>query len=149
MKVQAVPKIVAIHNEAIITNSTKTAIISILSTNDERIFKDTDKAITVWFDDIHPKTTMTLASCMDFKAMDVNDAMNIISFIKGLSTDIELIIVHCTAGICRSGAVADFIRVVCDCDDIEFLAMNSHIIPNEWCLDLLWMIWKMRGNGLI
>lgn len=149
MKVRAVPKAVAINTKTEVINHPKIAMISILSTDDERIFDDTDKAITLWFDDIHPKTTMTVSSCMDYNAMNVNHAMIIIDFIKNLSDDISMIVVHCTAGICRSGAVADFIRVVCDVDDVEFLAMNPHIIPNTWCLDLLWMTWKMRHNGTL
>jgi predicted protein tyrosine phosphatase len=147
MRAIAIPKIFAEHTKQRLLSEDNVAIISILDTDAKRLFKNIPgKALTVWFDDIHPTTTCTLASCMDFKAADSNDAFEIIHFIKHLPTNIDTIFVHCTAGICRSGAVVDFLRVVKDVDDIQFKQDNPNIIPNEWVRDLLWMTWKMKGQ---
>lgn len=155
MKVLAVPKIfteTAFKEQDDIINRSNIAWISILDTDAERIFEDDCLHLTLWFDDIHPKTTMTVGSCMDLHAMDFNQAKKIISFIENINQrngwktfeEIDTIIVHCTAGVCRSGAVADFLRVILDVDDVWFANANKHIIPNDWVLDLLWMTWKFN-----
>jgi predicted protein tyrosine phosphatase len=147
MRVKAIPKVVFQNKFAYILSQPNVAVISILDTDAKRIVDDIrGKVLTVWFDDIHPKTTMTLASCMDCKAADFDDAKKIINFIKTLPPEIDFIFVHCTAGICRSGAVVDFLRVVLDVDDVQFVSDNPGIIPNDWVLDLLWMTWKMKGK---
>jgi len=141
MKVKAIPKKSAENMKDHFRLNLNTAIISILDHDVTRIFDNNNRSLTVWFDDIHPTTTNTLHSCLDCKAMSVFDAIDIIQFIKQLPSDVDIIVVHCTAGICRSGAVIDFLRVILDVDDTEFATMNSHIIPNTWVRDLLWSTW--------
>lgn len=155
MKVHALARIVVETEKDRFANAKNVAVISIIDSEAEPVFQnDTDNIITLRFDDIHPTTTMTLASCMDFKAMDMNDAKKIVRFVRQIlafnehttGTKIDTIVVHCTAGICRSGAVVDFLRVVLDVHDLWFVQHNNHIIPNEWVRDLLWMTWKMKGT---
>lgn len=139
MRVIAIPKFVA---QGIVgTVAESVAIISILDSGEERVFEDDHKTKTFWFDDIHPTTVMTVASCYDYKSMSVKQAEELIDFVMRLDK-INKIIVHCTAGICRSGAVADFLRVILDVDDIVFLKDNPNIIPNTWVRDLLWSAWR-------
>jgi predicted protein tyrosine phosphatase len=147
MRVIAIPKEEARRIKPMIKGQSMVAMISILDYHgcSDRIIEDNemgDRGITLWFDDIHPTTTMTLASCMDCKAMAFEDAKSIVRFVKNIPSTVDTIFVHCTAGICRSGAVADFLRVVLDCDDIRFAIDNPHILPNEWVRDLLWQTWK-------
>lgn len=141
MRVIAIPKFVA---KAIVgTVADNVAIISILDSEDEQLFQDDYKTLTLWFDDIHPTTVNTLASCSHCDSMTINQAKLLIEFIMKLdTTKITKIIVHCTAGVCRSGAVVDFLHVILDVDDKQFLKDNPNIIPNTWVRDLLWSVWS-------
>jgi len=144
MRIQAIPKMVAINNKDFFVNTPTIAVISIMDSGYDRIFTDTSKALTVWFDDIHPKTihTFSLADC---KAADYIDGCKILDFIEALPPEVNRIMVHCTAGICRSGAVATYLHEIFtqSMEDI-FRRDNPHILPNDWVLDLLWMTHKMR-----
>ena len=146
MKVQAVNKKLFKDNLEILLEQENTALISILNSGRDRLTPDTQRVITLWFDDIHPTTTMTLGSCEEYNAMNVVDALNLIEFVLALPTNINRIIVHCSAGMCRSGAVADFLRVVFAVDNLWFVQNNPQIIPNEWVRVLLWMTWKMKHS---
>lgn len=143
MRAIAIPKAVAVNVKNRLLSDDGVAIISILDTDAKREFEDIPgKALTLWFDDLHPTTTGTVSMCLDMKAADINDARSIIKFIKHLPEGVNTIFVHCTAGICRSGAVVDFLRVVLDVDDIQFAKDNPNIVPNDWVRDILWMTWK-------
>lgn len=151
-RVFAISKADFIKNKDKFLEQKNVALISILDSDAERLIQNSDRAITLFFDDIHPKTTMTLGSCMDYHAMDFDQSTKLVKFIKNIfftnenfGGEIDTFVVHCTAGICRSGAVADFLRVVFDVDDEWFLANNHQIIPNDWVLDLMWMTWKMNN----
>ncbi len=141
MRVFAIPKFVA---EGVVgTVAESVAIISILDSGAERIFEDDYKTKTFWFDDIHPTTVQTISSCCDCKPMSYKQAEEMIQFIMELDTaKLTKVMVHCTAGICRSGAVVDFLRVILDVDDIQFVQDNPNIIPNTWVRDLLWSAWR-------
>lgn len=141
MRVIAIPKFVA---QGIVgTVAESVAIISILDSGEKRLFEDDHKTKTFWFDDIHPTTVMTIGTCYDYVPMSYKQAKELIDFVMKLDTnEITKIIVHCTAGICRSGAVVDFLRIIFDVDDIEFLKDNPNILPNTWVRDLLWSTWR-------
>ena len=145
MRAIAIPKAVAVNTKNRLLSEPNVAIISILDTDAKREFDNIPgKALTVWFDDIHPTTTCTVGMCFDFHAADINDAKEIIHFVKHLPENIDTIFVHCTAGICRSGAVVDFLRVIFDIDDVQFTKDNPNILPNDWVRDLLWMTNKIE-----
>jgi len=75
----------------------------------------------------------------DKGAMTYTQAVEMVKFICALhSRNKEYnLIVHCSAGVCRSGAVAQFVHVVCQTDTKFFDKHNNHIIPNIWVLNLL------------
>jgi len=138
VRVVAIPKIVA--EKMIVGNNV--AVISILDSDAERLFEDDHKTLTLWFDDIHPTTVYTIGSCYHHSPISYVQAKLLIEFVMKLDFNkINKIMVHCTAGICRSGAVVDFLRVVLDVNDIQFCRDNPNIIPNAWVRDLLWSVW--------
>lgn len=148
MRVFAWPKIAAIHHKEILISAKATLVISIIDSNEEPVFNNEHRHIkTFFFDDIHPTTVNTIGSCYDYKPMNYNQAKDLIHFVmSNVDESINTVIVHCTAGVCRSGAIVDFLRVVLDVDDIQFVRDNPKIIPNEWVRDLLWSVWSEREN---
>lgn len=145
LAVYAVPKLWAVENKDAIMADDSAAIISILDTDALREFPTDEgggygsKTHTVWFDDIHPTTVCTVGSCDHLEAMSYRDALEVIHFInRAIKGGRTKLYIHCTAGVCRSGAVADFCRVFLDLNPVDFLARNRQIIPNTWVRDLLW-----------
>jgi predicted protein tyrosine phosphatase len=62
-------------------------------------------------------------------------AKQIIDFVNNIK--LNLIIIHCDAGISRSGAVGYFICNYLNLDQKEFKIMNPNIHPNSLVLDIL------------
>jgi predicted protein tyrosine phosphatase len=91
---------------------------------------DHSNVIRLWFDDVEQDTDKFSPTNQEkVKAFTVEDAKNIRDFIKKNKKK-EVFIVHCSAGISRSGAVAQFICDFFRCDRTEFLRNNKHILPN-------------------
>lgn len=148
MRVFAWPKIAAIHHKERLISAKDTLVISVIDSGEEPIFNNEHRHIkTFFFDDIHPTTVNTLGCCYDYKPMNYQQAKDLIHFVmSNVDESINTVIVHCTAGVCRSGAIVDFLRVVLDVDDIQFVRDNPNILPNEWVRDLLWSVWSEREN---
>ena len=71
---------------------------------------------------------------------DEEHAQRIINIIKNLPLEIERIYVHCDAGVCRSGAVAEFIVDIMHLDRQEFVRLNPCILPNIHVKRTLWRV---------
>lgn len=63
------------------------------------------------------------------KAFSMEQAKELIEFIES-NKNKETCIVHCSAGISRSGAVGAFVNDYCGGDYFEFKKLNPHILPN-------------------
>jgi hypothetical protein len=109
-------------------------VISILNADEEDVLND--KFYTFFFDDIGPKSSAMY--CKESSAMRICDAIALYETILQLENKTEAIdlIVHCGAGICRSGAVVQFIS---DKFNVP-IEGSSQIQPNEWVENLLWCV---------
>lgn len=119
----------------------KSLLISITGSDDEVLdIKSSDKVLKLVFDDIHPFTAITLQSCKDCKVFNMSHALSIIKFLNVFHQDDEqhTLVVHCAAGICRSGAVGQFAQVFfSNMTNLDFNKVNPKILPNTWVRDLL------------
>ena len=72
------------------------------------------------------------------KLFDETDAKQIISFVDKInSLDIPTLIIHCAAGISRSGAVGLFTCRYLKLNEDEFRKENENILPNFYILKTL------------
>ena len=71
-----------------------------------------------------------------FKAFSAEMAKGLFKFIKA-NRDKRTCVVHCAAGISRSGAVGSFVQGYCGGDFEEFMRTNPHILPNGRVLRML------------
>ena len=104
----------------------KHIIISINDSNcDTEIFSNANiiKVYRAWFDDI----TKPIDGC---RLMSIADALDIKNFVDLYKDKITNIVVHCTAGISRSGAVGCFLARYLNGDD-SYLLSTGEYIPNK------------------
>ena len=80
------------------------------------------KVLVMKFDDICNEIP-------NLKLMDEKQANQIVEFVKNIPEG-SIILVHCTAGVCRSGAVAEVIDLVLNEDPDRFYQENPYILPN-------------------
>ena len=90
---------------------------------------DHPNVLRLWFDDISENIDIYIA-------FSAEQAQWILDFLE-TNKDKETFIVHCSAGIARSGAVAQFICDYFRCDNKEFRKANPHISPNPYVLRVL------------
>lgn len=112
------------------------AMIEINDPNDDvscYFKKDHANVIRFFFYDV------TELESQRYKAMDKNDAEKMFAFIKRIPSNpkIKHVIVHCHAGISRSGAVGTFIQEYLGIDYRSFIQMNPQIHPNSLVKSLL------------
>lgn len=127
----------------------KVAFISINNTIDdvEPYFPEDRKNLKVIFfddvsEDIYTPDLKNPGEMLLVKAMTEEQAIELYSFIKTI-LDKELVIVHCTAGVSRSGAVATFINDLVRGDWESFKRNNSSIQPNTHVYALLKKAWDV------
>lgn len=94
-------------------------------------FKSNHKnVLNIMFDDIDEAELHTRMS--DCKGMSVEQGKQIISFLETINKKkVKTIIVHCAAGISRSGAVGSFINNYFNLHYNQFKKDNPHIHPNS------------------
>jgi len=61
----------------------------------------------------------------------------IINFLDEIKDEVDVLFVHCAAGVSRSGAVGLFATRYLGLDEIEFRKWSPHILPNFFVLSLL------------
>ena len=110
------------------------AFISINDThgqwNESWLDRDHPNVLRLWFDDVendHEVSSPT--NTISVRAFDSEQAQAVVTFVEN-NRHKKTFIVHCTAGISRSGAVGQFICDYFNCDREEFLRINPHIYPN-------------------
>lgn len=100
-----------------------------------------------FFKDHHPNVLLVQVDDIDEDKLELaknnqlmfftNDqAKQIIEFLQDMNDDFTLI-VHCGAGVCRSGAVVEFARGILHLEYDEFKRDNPHILPNLHILKTL------------
>lgn len=78
-----------------------------------------------------------------FVFMSDEDAVNTVNFIEGVIQDrVNLIVIHCEAGICRSAGVAAAIAKVYNGDDAFFF---KHFVPNRMVFRKMMEEFHTRG----
>ena len=117
-------------------------LISIMSSYRPPIFeKDTDRTITLFFDDIYPCRWIysNKKDKYPYKFCSSEDAKKIVEFIQrhSKSDKKETLYVQCTLGIYRSGAVARYALKYSRMNISDFYRLNKKISPNGWILDKL------------
>lgn len=118
----------------------KLSVISIVETFDGGLhhwFKeDHDNVLNLDFDDIEDKE-MVLAT-YTAKGFSFDQGKKVISFLEGIDVDdCEILLIHCAAGISRSGAIGRFSNDYFRLDNGEFTRNNSKIHPNARTMRIL------------
>ena len=122
-------------NDGNVEKWNKHFFISIVDTDQfsvsrEPFFKsDHENLLNLAFDDCEHDGQPSPTQPSGTKAFSEEQAAKLFSFIKK-HRDKEECIVHCMAGISRSGAVGAFINGYCGGDWEEFKRQNPQIIPN-------------------
>ena len=120
----------------------KVCVISIVDSDADELLPEHQNVLTLWFDDISPRAAR-IASAIDrpVYAMDKVDAENVLHYLHYWNKDDQYkmqLFIHCSAGVCRSGAVGRFATEYLGLDEAEFHKNNPNILPNKWVEDLLW-----------
>lgn len=114
-------------NDKNVEEKTKIALISITDTSgfDKHYFKTNHKnVLNLKFDDIEEDIGK-------YKTISIKQGRQIISFLEGINKDVVVyLLVHCAAGISRSGAVGTFANDYFKLDRDVFKLDNPYIHPN-------------------
>jgi predicted protein tyrosine phosphatase len=157
MKILAVSKVMfnqLLANKGInVTNIEqvkKAAFISIIGTEDSELsclfVSNKNNVLVLKFDDIsedievpivRPSGTIMLL----LKAFNTEQAKQIIDFL-GANRHKETLLIHCHAGVSRSGAVATFANDYYMQDYNAFKADNPYILPNPHILQVLNRVYR-------
>jgi len=98
--------------------------------------KGCSKILNVFFDDITDKDLGKMGGHILFDRLI---ACQIISFIDTLKAAyINTLLIHCDAGISRSGAVGVFACRYLGLNEDKFRSLNTNIQPNQYVYDLLY-----------
>jgi len=97
--------------------------------NDHYFKEDHDNVLNLEFDDVEHDGQSSPTNDGDTRAFSESQAEMLYQFIKK-HRDKETCIVHCQAGISRSGAVGSFINGYCQGDWEKFKRDNPQVMPN-------------------
>jgi predicted protein tyrosine phosphatase len=125
----------------------KKPLISISGTGieNELGIESSEKTLKLFFDDIPPSTVAMLQHCniamlRCCKVFNRFQAKRIIDFLDWFHSDEEshTLVVHCDAGVCRSGAVGKFAQLFFSSMSNEnYHILNPIVVPNTWVFDVL------------
>lgn len=120
--------------------------------NSEPFFKENhDNVLSLWFDDCTEDRTIKLLSgeIISEKAMTHEQAKQIHDFLtQQENSGRKNGIIHCMAGIARSGAVGTFAATFFNVDMEQFKRLNTQIQPNPHVLALLnKILWEKHFNN--
>lgn len=99
-----------------------------------------DNVIRFKFSDIEPSNKKHFPHHLEDEcSFHINDAIIIVSKVLELANDCKkwTLIVHCAAGVSRSGAIAKWALSHSDMNDADFASSNIGIHPNQWIYQLL------------
>lgn len=127
----------------------RSAIISIVDPSEQNsaIFKDHMNKLELKFSDCRPYSAWKFPQ-YKMKAMSVDDARKVVYFLSSVqSSPLSFsLLIHCFAGICRSGAIGYFAQTMSNVHPLTFSERNKQIMPNEWVLDLLYQTRMEMGK---
>lgn len=117
---------------------------------DAPILSDAPNVLNLFFDDVETDIEITLLSPTKqhvCKAFTPDQGILIIDFLESMKANgIDELIIHCHAGVSRSGAVGTFAREYLELDLKEFRELNPNIYPNAKVLrELNNIIWRRKG----
>jgi len=92
--------------------------------------------LTLFFDDVRNELEFSPTNSGKIRAFTEEDAKNIIKFLDS-NRHIKVLMIHCAAGISRSGAVGQFALDYLQGDKEFFAINNKHILPNAEVLRIL------------
>lgn len=124
--------------------------ISINDSNSDSYFKENhDNVIIMHFDDIENEGEVSPTNKGECKVFDEEMAENLYQFIKR-NKDKETCVVHCEAGISRSGSVGLFVNDYTQSDSERFKRDNPYISPNQRVFRMLKNQWynNLDSNSL-
>ena len=125
-------------------------VVSIVDPEEAPIFaQDTDRIITVRFHDLDPQWPVDPERDPrpSYVFMSEEDAKRIVDHVVRFHEHPERweCLVHCMAGVSRSGAVGTFIQRVAGIPADHFLTQNTGLHPNRYVLKLLMRELSNRG----
>lgn len=120
-------------------------VISINDPGDPLVFQDDPRVLSLVFHDVEPDQNIEPIFGKSCVLFDEDHAEAIIDFL-GECSPLDNLLVHCFAGISRSGAVGTFAREMFNVDYDRFRSMNPRIVPNTHILRTLSDTY-MRING--
>lgn len=108
------------------------------------LFKqDHHNVLNLWFDDVEEDLQVSPTNKEMTKAFTTKQAEKLIEFLDN-NQGADTILIHCTAGISRSGAVGQFALDYLNGDKETFKINNSHICPNARVLRILNKVHQQR-----
>jgi predicted protein tyrosine phosphatase len=119
-------------NDDTIESIEKIFVISFYGTGEEPLFKNEyPNVLSLQVDDIKEPVD-------GYILFNEDHAKQVIDFLMNLKvTDDFTLIIQCYAGICRSGAVAEFARALFHLNSEEFIKDNPYIYPNSYMLSVI------------
>jgi|AntAceMinimDraft_10_1070366.scaffolds.fasta_scaffold103437_2 predicted protein tyrosine phosphatase len=102
--------------------------------------------LNLWFDDIEHDGNLSPTNKEETKAFTNEQANQIVNFLDSNKGIINTLLVHCAAGISRSGAVGRFALDYLNGDREYFKLNNNHILPNGRVLRMLNEAWRIKKS---
>jgi len=145
--------ILMVNNNITDDNVEKRDSVMFISINDSNAHshfdKNHDNVIALYFDDIDKEGEVSPINKGECKVFDDEMAENLYQFIKR-NKDKETCVVHCEAGISRSGSVGLFVNDYTQSDSERFKRDNPYISPNQRVFRMLKNQWynNLDSNSL-
>jgi predicted protein tyrosine phosphatase len=130
----------------IISHNSKSCYISILDVDniENKYELDNDNFLQVKISDT--EEDIFVDGNLKYQKPSDIELNRIVDFVHK-NADKNNFIIHCSAGISRSGAVATYIsyKYINDIDSYEFMLDNKHILPNKYILKRLMELGKVNN----
>lgn len=135
----------------------KIGIISIIDYPNDILLTDSFKIkeniqnipyITLWFNDLNKNEydKFSQDNKSIYRLFNVKLAENIINFVDKIKNQIDVLIVHCYAGVSRSGAVGFWANRYLELDEKMFMLRNPHIHPNSYIYNILYELSGLKAK---
>ncbi len=134
-----------------VESRTKTFFISIndsAGTDEVPYLENKYNVLVLYFDDVDEDIVVKIIGTDEVvtaRAFTMEQAREVIDFIER-NKDKEFCLVHCAAGISRSGAVGTFVSDYFGCNYFDFKKRNPYTNPNNLVMRLLKRAWEEKQN---
>ena len=138
-----------IYDASVEMNAKSIIFISINDMEDGYNLPAKHNVLSLKFSDITPVSIYKHGLFSEnIRAMTGTHAKQILEFLDSYHEKEEeyYLIVHCAAGICRSGAISEFVYNaygICE-RETNWHNKNKHIMPNHWVQNVLYNLWNER-----